>query len=179
MANFKVALKGYFSHDAFHKRRLARPVFAHKGHLLSSLYGEGDIVKHIVFAIGLAHLLGYHRIVARARGWRKFESQAGGVDLVDLNGNDFGQLLDAALHLYGFGGLVTELLNKLLCVVNHLLLILVGTHLLLDALFTQLHKMRIVHIVVVNLAARYLDGAVGHVVDKRSVVTHEQQRVGM
>ena len=58
---------------------------------------------------------------------------------------------------------------------NHLLLVVVGTTLLLQALFAQLHKVGVVDLIIINLAKRNLDGAGCHIIDKGPVVTHKQQ----
>ena len=81
-----------------------------------------------------AELVDDEGIVAGAGCGREFEREARVVDLVDLDALDFGQLLHAALHLHGLGGLVAEALDELLGVGNLLLLVLVGAHLLLDSL---------------------------------------------
>ncbi len=73
-----------------------------------------------------------------------------GIHLVHLNSFYFSQLLHAALHLHGLGGLVAEALDELLGVGYLFLLVLIGAHLLLDALAPQLHEVAVVHGVVVD-----------------------------
>ncbi len=53
--------------------------------------------------------------------------------------SNLGKLLDAALHLHAFGGFVAETLDEILGVLNLFLLILVGAHLLFEALGAQSH----------------------------------------
>ncbi len=93
--------------------------------------------------------------------------------LVDLYTLNLGKLLDAALHLYRFGGLVTETLYKLLGVGNLLLLIAISPHLLLDTLFAKLYELGVIYIIVINLAAGDFDSAVCYIIDKSAVVTDE------
>ena len=92
-------------------------------------------------AVTLAHTLDYQREVARTFGLGEFEAQPGVVHLVHLDGHYLFQLLDAALHLHRLGRLVAEPLDELLGVGYHLLLVLVGAHLLFHALLAQLQEL--------------------------------------
>ena len=173
MAQLEVALKGYFAHDTLDEGGLAFAVLADKGHLFAALDGEVHVVEHAVVAVVLAHVLADDGIVARARAGRELQAQAGGVDLVNLDGHNLFQLLDAALHLYGLGGLVAEALNEVLDVGNFLLLVLVGADLLLAAFGAQLDKGVVGHAVVRGAAAGNFQRAVGHVVQEGAVVAHQ------
>ena len=104
-------------------------------------------------AICLTDIFGYDGVVARARSRRKFQAQMRCVYLVDLYTLDFRKLLHAALHLHGFGGLISESLDKCLCVGNLFLLVKVGAGLLFDALFAQLYEFRVVYRIVIDFAA--------------------------
>ncbi len=98
------------------------------------------------------------------------------VDLVDLDGHNLLQLLDALLHLNGLGGLIAETINEGLDVGDLFLLVLVSAELLLATLVAQHHILVILHLVVLNVATGYLERAVGYVVDERAVVANEHHR---
>ena len=100
------------------------------------------------------------------------------VNLVDFDGHYLGQLLDAALHLHGLGGLVTEALYELFHVGNLLLLVLVRPELLFPALCAQFDILVVLHLVVEHPAAAYLECAVGYVVDECPVVAHQHHGLG-
>ena len=100
------------------------------------------------------------------------------VYFVYLNGNNLFQLLDTALHLDSLGRFVSETLDEILDVGYFLLLILVGSQLLLAPFLTQLHILIILHPIVNDLAAGYLQRAVTYIVDKGAVVTHQYHRLG-
>ena len=179
VAHLEAAGEGYLAHDAFHERRLTLAVLAHEGHLLAAADGERATVEHPVLAVGLAHVLQYQREIAGARCRREAQAQMRRVHLVHLYALYLGQLFHAALHLHGLGGLVAEALNELLRVGYLLLLVLISAHLLLDAFLPKRHEVAVVHGVVVNLAERYFDGAVGHIVDESAVVAHEHHGLGL
>ena len=131
-----------------------------------------------MIAVAFAYIVEYQRIVARARRRRKFQIEPGGVDFVNLDTLYLGKLLDAALHLYAFGSLVSEAFDEILRILNLLLLVLICAHLLLDALFAELHETGIIDGIVVDVAERDLDSAVGDVVDERAVVADQHHRLG-
>ena len=60
---------------------------------------------------------------------------------------------------------------------NLLLLILVGTHLLLNTLLAQLEKLTVVYRIVVNFAQRNFNGTIGDIVDKRFIVRHKHHGI--
>ena len=112
----------------------------------------------------------------RARCGRKLDVERGEVLLLDLQTVQPFQLLDARLHLIRFGGLVAELLDKLLGLFDHPLLILVGRHLLRPALGAQDDVFRIGDLVIGDLPQRQFDRAVRDVVQKGPVVRNQQHR---
>ena len=126
--------------------------------------------------IALAYILADDGEVARALAAGEVEPQPAVVHLVDFDGDDFLQGLDAALHLVGLGGLVAEAFDEGACLGNLLLLVLVGAELLFAALGAQGYVFVILDLVVVDLSAGDFDGARAYVVDKRAVVRHHDHR---
>ena len=156
VAYLQRSCKRNLAHDTLHKCGLSLAVLADESHFLTALDGKGDVVENCMRAIILAHLVADNGIVATAKtGW-KLEVHLLVVDLVDLNGHDLLQLLDAALHLHGLGGLVAETLYKVLDIGNLLLLVLVGSQLLFAALCTKYHILVVFHTIVLYPAAGYL-----------------------
>ena len=170
--------EGYLAHDALDHRRLTLTVLAHESHLLAPLDGKGGIGKDQVVAIALAHPLGNDGIVARAGSRGKFQIQVRRVYLVDLDPFEFGQLLDARLHLHRLGCLVAETLDKGLGVLYLFLLVLIGPALLFETLLPQNDVVRIVDLIVVDVSHRNLDGASRHIVDKGAVVRNQHHGIG-
>ena len=172
MANLQISLKGYLVHDTLHERRLTFTVFAHESHLLTTLNGQVDVVEDEV-VVSLPHLIANHRIVTRTQTGRELQVHGRVVHLVNLNGHYLFQLLHLLLHLHGLGSLITETFNKLLHVGNLLLLVLVGSQLLFTTLLAQNNILVVLHLVVDDPSARNLQRTVCHIIDKRTVVTHQ------
>ena len=178
VAELEVALEGNFTHDALDEGRLAFAVLAHEGHFLAALDGKIDLGEDAVGAVVLAHVFADEGIVAGTRAGRELQVETGVVHLVDLDGDYLFELLDAALHLYGLGGLVAETLNEVLDVGDFLLLVFVGSELLLAALGAETHELVVLHLVVRDAAAADFERAVGDVVDEGAVVAHEHHGTG-
>jgi len=178
VAYLEGAVEGDFAHDTLDECRLALAVLAHKGHLLAALDGERHAREDVVVTVGLGYLVADDGIVAAAQTWGELEVHGRIVDLVNLDGNYLLQLLEAALHLHGFGGLVAETLYKVLDVGYLFLLVLVGAQLLLTALGAQYDILVVLDLVVFDVAAGYLDGAVGDIVDEGAVVAHQHHGFG-
>ena len=117
-----------------------------------------------------ARVLRFDDDLSRARSGRKLDVQRARVFLVDLDALDLLELLDARLDLIRLGGLVAEALDELLGLLDHLLLVQVGRHLLLAPFSPQLDIPAVRDLVVVRLAERQLDRARGDVVQKGPVV---------
>ena len=132
-----------------------------------------------MFTIVFGNLVGYYRIVSASRSGWKFQINATVVDFVNLNALYFLKLLNSALYLNSFCGLITEPLDEIFCFVNHLLLILVGSHLLGYAFLTQFDKFGIIYLIIVYFAARSFDCAVRDVVDKSCIMRNEQHSLGL
>ena len=95
------------------------------------------------------------------------------VDLVDFYRHHLLQLLHLLLHLHGLGGLIAEALNELAHIGHLLLLVLVGTQLLLATLLAQDDILAVLHPVVDDVATADLEGAVGYIINKGTVVAHQ------
>ena len=178
MAYLQITRKRNLAHDTFHQGRFTLAVLAHKRHLLATLDGEVYVVEHGMRAVILAHLIADNRIVAASETRRELEMHLLVIHLVHLDRNDFLQLLDAALHLHSLGRLIAEPLYKVLDISYFLLLVLVGTQLLLTALGTQHNVLIIFHPVILYPAAGNLQRAVGYIINKGTVVTHQHHSLG-
>ena len=77
----------------------------------------------------------------------------------DLNSLKAFELLDSALHLHGFGGLVAEAFDELFGVVDEFLLVVVGASLLLEPVLSQYYEVAVIHVVVVDMSEFYFDGS--------------------
>ena len=102
--------------------------------------------------------------------------KARSINFVNFDGNYFLQLFDAALHLHGFGRLITESFDEIFQIRYFFLLIFISTELALSALCTELHILIVRHAIVHHLAARNPQRAIRHVVDKGAVVAHQDYR---
>ena len=140
VSDFQGAGERYFVHYALHQGGLAFAVLAYKRHFFTALDGKCGMIKHKVLAVGFAHIVGNHRVVARTRSGRKTQIQPRIIYLIDLDTLYFRKLLHAALHLYGLGCFISESFDECLSVGNFFLLVLVGSHLLGDALLAQFHE---------------------------------------
>ena len=92
--------------------------------------------------------------------------------LVYLNQLQFLKHLHAALHLKGLRVGALESLDKVLCLGNHLLLLLILLHLLFASFLAQFQILAVCSLVVVNAAHGHLDGSGGDVVHKLAVVAN-------
>ena len=178
MAYLQLPGERYLAHDTFHERGLTLAVLTHEGDLLTALDGHVDTGEDDVVAIGFLHTVADDGVVAGAQTRRELQVHDLVVDIVDLHGDDLLQLPDLLLHLYGFCRLVAEALDEGLGVGNLLLLVLPGADLLLAALLAELHIFVVLDFVVLDMSARYLQGAVGDVVDERPVMADEYEGCG-
>ena len=173
----KLAIKRNLTHDALYKCGLTLTVTAYKSHLLTAFYGQVNTAENRMVTITLGHALTYHRIITAADGWRELKAHGLVVHLINLNGYNLLQHLDAALHLHCLGGFIAETLYEILGIGYLLLLILVCTQLLLSALLAQLNKLVVLDLVVIYNTARNLYGAGGHVVYESAVMANQQYGV--
>ena len=156
------------------QRGLALAVTAYQSYLRAALDRELGPREYVLGAERLADALYLGHDLSRAWCGRELYVEAREILLVDLDALDAFELLYARLHLIALGGLVAELLDELLGLLDHALLVLVGGQLLAAALGAQLDELGVGHLVVVYLAQRQLDGACGDVIQKCAVVRYEQ-----
>ena len=127
-----------------------------------------------MFAEILAQIFHYQRKISATWSWRKTQIEFAGVFQIHLKPFQFFELFDAALYLYRFGRFVPETLNKLLGILNHFLLILVGTYLLLVPFLAQLYEPAVIDVVIVYPAECDFYRPSAYIIDKCAVVTHHQ-----
>ena len=178
MTYLEIARKRNLAHDTLHQSRFTLAVLTYECHFLATLDGKGHMVEDGMIAIILSHLIADDRIIAAAETRRELEMHLLGIHLVHLDRNDFLQLLDAALHLYSLGWLIAESLDEVLDIGYFLLLVFVSAELLLTALGTKNHILIVFHLVILYPSAGNLQGAVGYIIDKGTVVTYQHHRLG-
>ena len=154
--------------------RLALAVASHQRNLVALLDGEVGAAEDMLRAERHAGLLDFGHNLPRAGGGRELDVERREVLLLDFDAFQTVELLDARLHLVRLGGLVAELFDELLGLLNHPLLVFVGGQLLRPALGAQDDVFRVGNLVVVDFAQRELDRARGHIVQKGTVVRDEQ-----
>ena len=97
----------------------------------------------------------------------------------DLDALDLVQLLDAALHLLGLGGLVAKAADERFKMLNMLALVLVGCGELGSPLLFLRQVLLVVAVVNVQRLVPYLDGLVHGHVEKVAIVGDEDVAVGI
>ncbi len=119
------------------QRRLPRPVDAHQRDAVAALDDEIHAAEDEFVAIALRHVLKLGHDAAARLGLRKREVNGllfgGQLDALDLF-----QLLDAALHLFGLGGLVAEAIDEGFQLLDALALVAIRGFQLLGALLLLL-----------------------------------------
>ncbi len=104
---------------------LPRPVHAHQRHAVAALDGEVHAREDRLIAVAFRHILELRHDAAARLRLRKAEVD--GLLLGrDLDALDALQLLDAALHLLGLGGLITEAADESFQLLDAVLLVGVG-----------------------------------------------------
>ena len=94
-------------------------------------------------------------VAASQTGW-EFQVHGGVIHLIHLDRYYLLQLFHLLLHLYGFGGLIAEALDKGAHLGYLLLLVLVGTLLLFAAFLSKHHIFIVAHLIVYDVSTRYL-----------------------
>ena len=125
-----------FSHDTLDEGGLPRAILPDESDLLSALDGHIHIRKDGVLAVALREAIDDHRVSTRCHRREEGEVHRRAINVLHFDAVNLRELLDAALHLHGLGRLVAEALDKVFGRLDLLLLILVGTALLLEALLT-------------------------------------------
>ena len=173
MADLQFSCERNLTHDTFHERRLTLAVLTYKGHFLAAFDGQRHMVEHGMRAIVLSHLITDQGIVATPQTRREFQMHRRVIHLVDLDGHDLLQLFDLLLHLHSLRSLIAEALNEVLHLRHLLLLVLVGAYLLFPTFLSQNDVLIVFHLVVDHPAARDLQRAVRHIIDKGAVMTDQ------
>ena len=124
----------------------------------------------------LTDLLGLHNDLPRTRCRGELDVQTTEVLFVHLDPLDLLQLLDPRLYLIRLGRLVAEAFDKLLGLLDHLLLVLIGRQLLGTTLSAQFDILAVRHPIVVNLPERYFDRPRRDVIQKGPVVRDQHNR---
>ena len=154
-----------------HEGGLARTVSPHEGNLVAPLDRQVNAVEDVpLTVVGDPHILSDKGVGAGGDAHGEAEVDRLAVDLVDLYRVDLLQRLDPGLHLGRLRRLVPKALDEVLGLLDHLLLILVGSLLLLKALLPQLLVVRVIDLKVIRLPHRDLHGAGGGIVKKSPVV---------
>ena len=117
-------------HDTFDECGLSFAVLTHKSHFLSAANGECHVMEHGMRAEILAQVLHDQRKITASRCRRETEVQPTCIFQIDLKSFEFFELFDTTLYLYRFGRFVPETLYKLLCILDHLLLVQIRPDLL-------------------------------------------------
>ena len=158
------------------KGRLAFAVAAHQCNFVALFDHEIRAAEDVLRAERHPDLVDLGHNLARTGRRRELDIERRQILLFDFEAVQPLQLLDARLHLVRLGGLVAELLDELLGFLDHPLLVFVGRHLLRPALGAQDDIFRVGNLIVGDLTQRQLHRAVGHVIQKSTVVRDEQHR---
>ena len=161
------------THDTLYQGRFTFTVLSYKGNLLAPIDGQGHIMKDDMIAVRFLYPFADNRIIARTYGWRKFQPQSRVVFFINLNRNDLLQLLDTALYLYSLCRLVTETFDKIFCILYFFLLILISAQLLFATFLAEYDELVVRHFIIINSSARNLNGPIGYIINKRTVVTYQ------
>ena len=87
-------------------------------------------------------------------------------------------MFDAALYLYRLGGFVTETFNEIFGILYLFLLIFVSAELLFAAFFTELYKLVVLYLIIIDTSTGNLNGTSGDVVQESTVMADEYHCVG-
>ena len=163
---------GDLLHDTSHESGFAFSIPAHESYLVASVDGEVHMVEHQMLPESLTNLItDYGKATTTVRA-NEFQSQGGIVFFIHFNRHHFLQHLDAALYLNSLSGFISEPFNEILRILNHLLLVLKGTKLLLTSFFAQVHKLIILNLIIINMPARDFNGTSSHIIEESTVMTH-------
>ena len=163
-------------HDHAHQRRLTLTVPAHKSHLLSPPHLNLRILEHNLLTITHLHV---HRLVdnlTRTRSRRELHSKSRPVLQIHLNPLQLLQLLHTRLHLIGLRRLVAETLDELLSLLDHTLLVLIGSLLLGKPFLPEFQVLTIRNLIIMNPADHDLHCPVRHIVEELPVVRNQHKR---
>ena len=168
----------YFVHNALHQSGFTFAVLTHESHLVTPFDGERSILEDLMLAVGLPYSIHNDGIVTASGRRRKFQTQSRSVFFIYFNDLKLFEHLHTALHLQGLAIRTLEALDEVLGFLNHLLLFFVLLLLLLTAFLTENKVLRIVHLIVIDASHGHFDGTGGDAIDKLTVVTDDDDRLG-
>ena len=151
-------------HDTTNKGCLALTVLAYKRHFFATADSECSMLEYHVLTKIFAHIICYHRKITTTWCRRKTQTQSRVILHIHFQTLQLLQLLDTRLHLHSFGGFVAKTLNKLFGLLNHLLLILIRSHLLFMAFLAQYLKLGVRHVIIVYAPKSNLYGTRSHII---------------
>ena len=157
-----------------HQSGLSLTVPSDQCHFLSPADFNIGIAEHDLARIAYSQIAPLEHYISGTGRRRELHTESGIVSLVYFNAFQLFESLDAGLYLIRFRRLVPELVDEVLCLLDHLLLVLVGCHLLAYPLLPQLQVFRIGNLVIVYVRGHYLDSPVRHSIQETSVVGHEK-----
>ena len=105
---------------------------------------------------------------------RKLEMHHRLVAVVDFDQIHLLELFHSRLHLFCFRGFIPETFDERLYLLDFALLVVESGLLHVDTLLATLHELCVGTFVVVNLAARNLDGSNRDMVEEGAVVRHHE-----
>ena len=164
-----------FSHNALDKGRFTRTILPDKGDFLPTLNSHIHIGEDGMRTVALGEAIDDHGISTRSHCRQEGEMHRRAVNILYFDAVDLGELLDAALYLYGLRRLVSEAFDEVFGSLDFLLLVLISAALLLESLFTKDKVMAVVRLVVVQSSHLDLQRAVRRRIDKSTVVRDEHQ----
>ena len=80
------------------------------------------------------------------------------------------------MNLVGFCRLVTEAVDKVLCLLYHPLLVLIGSGLLGNSLSPEVDVLAVWYFIIVDMSKKYLSSAVSYVIEELPVVGNQKNR---
>ena len=117
-------------HYHTHKGSLTLTVASDQGDLLSPSDLYLSVPEDDLLRIADCQILAFEDYVSGTRSRRELNRQRDVVSLVNLHSVKFFELLDAGLYLIWLRRLVAETVDEILRLLDHLLLVLIGRHLL-------------------------------------------------
>ena len=158
--------------------RFARAVHAHQRDAIAAVDGKAHVLEHLLGAVVLGQVRDLHHRAAGRLWLGKGEVDRLLLDR-DLDALDLLQLLDAALHLLGLGGLVAKAADEGFKMLDVLALVFVSRGQLGSPLFLLRQVLLVVAVVNVQGLVPYLDGLVDRDVEKVAIVGDQDVAVGI
>ena len=126
MPDLQVSLIGNLIHDHFHQSCFTFSIPSDKSNFLSSQHIKIHFMQYHMITIRFTQIPPTHDNIPRTYCRLKSHIDSCRIFLFNLDSFYFFQLFDPGLYLYRFRRLITETLDKILRILNLLLLVLVG-----------------------------------------------------